>query len=191
MISLIFDTETTTLPSKSLAPDAQGQARIMQLAMLLTDENNKELAVYKSLVMPTDWGPVHPKAYEAHGLSIEQCDDLGMPITHVLSTFAMMYELCDVAVAFNKDFDIQLLDIEFIRHAMVTPRHKPYHCAMKPLTSIMGLTRSNGAPKWPNLKEAFLHCTGKTLENAHDALADVRATGEVWNWLINNKHVNI
>lgn len=192
MISLIFDTETTTLPNKELAPDEPGQARIMQLAMLLTDENNKELAVYKSLILPSDWGPVHPKAYEHHKLTVEQCDKLGTPILHALTTFSMFYELCDVAVAFNKDFDIQLLEIEYLRHATIRPQHKPYHCAMKPLTMLIGLKQEGtNRPKWPKLSEAYTYCTGKTLENAHDALADVRATGQVWNYIVNSKIVNV
>jgi DNA polymerase III subunit epsilon len=37
--------------------------------------------------------------------------------------------------------------------------------------------------KWPKLHEAHRHCFGKEFEDAHDALADVRACAKVFFWL--------
>lgn len=191
MKTLLFDTETTTLPNDALSPEDPNQARIMQLAMMLMNDD-KEIAVYKSLVMPNNWGPVHPKAYEAHRLTIEQCDEFGVNIDLVLQMFGYFYELCDVAVAFNKDFDIKLLEIEYCRQAGVMPRHKPYYCAMKPMTTIVGLKQEgSNRPKWPKLKEAYKFVTGEELEGAHDALSDVRGTGKVWSYIIQNGIVTV
>lgn len=42
----------------------------------------------------------------------------------------------------------------------------------------------NIAYEWPRLQEAYKHAFGKEFEGAHDAMSDIRATKEIYFWLI-------
>jgi hypothetical protein len=60
---------------------------------------------------------------------------------------------------------------------------------MNAKTSICKLEQKNGKAgyKWPKLREAYFHCFGEELKDAHDALVDVRATARVLKWLGENR----
>ena len=188
MITCIFDTETTGLPNKNLPVDHPDQARIVQLAALLLSDDN-EVGCFYSRFQPDAWPPIHPKAYEAHKLSVLDCADCGISAAVALQVFNSFVGVADVVVAHNYKFDVQLIDIELGRAMIQLPPAKPSYCTMEALTPIMGLRRANGAPKWPNLAEALEFCApGTVFDKAHDALADVRATAKVWKWLNANGH---
>ena len=53
-------------------------------------------------------------------------------------------------------------------------------CTMKLATPIVKAVNKNGAAKNANLSEAYKHFTGKDLENAHSAIADVNACVDVY-----------
>lgn len=194
MITLVFDTETTGLPSKSLPADHPQQARIMQIAMLLL-EDGKEVASFYTRLLPDSWGDVHPKALEAHGLSVDSCRQLGVPQALALLAFDQFVQIADRVVAHNLKFDSQLIDIESGLAGVGTVydwTHSKFACTMEILTPLMQLKRKNGGIKWPNLTEALDWCVpGATIEKAHDALGDVRATAKVWTHIMmNNLAVN-
>jgi len=186
MLSLIFDTETTGLPSKTLPPDHPAQARVMQLAMVLMDDD-KEVGCFYSRFMPDEWPTVHPKAYEAHGLTVGACAQCGIEQRIGLELYNQWVDIADNIVAHNYKFDTQLIDIEAGVLVIERLNHKPTFCTMEILTPVMKLTRANGAPKWPNLAEALDYCyPGTKIEKAHDALGDVRATAKVWRHIVKN-----
>jgi DNA polymerase III subunit epsilon len=191
MITLVFDTETTGLPNSKLTCDHPDQARIMQIAMLLLDDD-KEVGCFYSRLLPDEWPPCHLKAYEAHGLTEGLCKDTGVQQALAINNLYAFIEACDVIVAHNIKFDQSLVDIEGGLLGLNQPIEKPRYCTMELMTPIMGLTRANGAIKWPNLAEALSYCVpGQTIDKAHDALSDVRATAKVWRWLINKGLVSI
>jgi DNA polymerase III epsilon subunit-like protein len=45
--------------------------------------------------------------------------------------------------------------------------------------------------KWPKLTEAYRHCYDRDFDGAHDALADVRATADVFRWLVSKGHYKL
>lgn len=183
---MIFDTETTGLPSKTLPPDDPGQARIMQIAMLMV-EDGKEVGSFYTRLMPDNWPATHPKAFEAHGLSHIDCSRSGINQSVALQVFEEFYEAADKVVAHNLAFDSQLIDIELALQNKSCiydwKDESKVACTMMLFTPLVKAKRANGQIKWPTLQETLnFCCPGQVIEKAHDALGDVRATAKVWSW---------
>jgi len=195
MSVLVFDTETTGLPRKELAYNHPEQARIVQLACLVLDNEFKEVASFYSLVRPSGWQDIHPKAQEAHGITVEMCNMFGVPMEHLEHMFNAYYHKCDRVVAHNVAFDKQLIDIE--RAIILGDTDYDWNksfCTMQAMTPVCKLPKKyqngNGVFKWPNLQEAYTFCFNEPFVGAHDALVDVRATARIYKWLAVNKLTN-
>lgn len=186
MITLVVDTETTGLPLKGVPAGDQRQARVMQVgAVLLQDE--KEVACLYTRLYPDQWPEVHPMATAAHGLTVKDCEAVGVGQQFVVNMLADLVDAADIVVAHNYKFDYQMLNIEFeLQGKIFAP--KKHACTMELMTNVCGLTKANGQPKWPTMQEALSHCyLGEVISKAHDALGDVRAAAKVWLWLQQNK----
>lgn len=187
---LVFDTETSNLPQNNIPLDHPAQARIVQFGCLMLDENFKERASFCSLIKPDGW-QIQPGAQSVHGISQEECIRYGLPIEQVFDMFFSLYHLCDIKVAHNKRFDGQLINIECSLLSKFEIDTDEHYCTMQLMTPICQLPSKRGGYKWPKLAEAYKHCTGHEMVNAHGALADCRATAEIFKWLCSNKHVSI
>lgn len=188
---LIFDTETTGFPSKTASISAQ--PHIVQIAMLLVDDNLTEMGCFSTLIKSTGW-TIHPGAQEKHGISVEMCNQFGVPIEYAESVFNDWYWKSNKVVAHNVAFDSQLINFE--RERLLGRNDYIWDksfCTMNAMTPICKLPpRFPGTQyKWPKLSEAYQHCFQKMFDKAHDALADVRATAQVLQWLVTNKHATL
>lgn len=187
---LIFDTETSGFPSASIPATHPDQARIVQLAWLLLDEEFKERASFCSLIRISPSVKIHEGAHKAHGISEKDCYEYGIEQEAAISPFFQLAERCKV-IAHNLKFDYQMMQIEY----EILMRSSYYHfpsefCTMQAMTPICKLPFANSKRgyggqqyKWPTLQEAHQHCFGEEFEGAHDALADVRACARVFKWL--------
>lgn len=192
---LILDTETSGLPLFNAPANDPNQAHIVQLACILLDESFEEKACFNALIKPQLFHTIHPKAQEAHGISIEDCHKYGMPIKDALSVFIGMFYKATTRVAHNIKFDRQLYEIDhklaFDAHPIAYEQASLF-CTMNATTPICKLPKKNnwgaGSYKWPRLEEAYLHIFNEPMINAHDALADVRACARIFKWLMSNEH---
>lgn len=191
---LIFDTETTTFPSKYLPANHPDQARIVQLACLLVDKDFNELECYNTLFKLGPDTKISDGAFQQHKKTWEMCAKEGIEPSVGMLKFQELHSKAQHLVAHNGQFDLQLLNIEhnvmgiydFLPHQSI--------CTMQLMTPICKLpnARKNSFGskyKWPKLTEAHKHCFGCEFDGAHDALADVRATAKVFKWLIDNGHI--
>lgn len=202
---IVFDTETTTFPNPHLPPNHARQARIVQLAAVLTDENFKELGFMNSLIKPTNW-TIQQGAFLAHGISQEKCITEGRDIKEVLKEFFTLATQSLISIAYNGSFDNTLLEIELSHYESNEQaklfgvetqgwlRKRTCFCPMEAMTPICKLpfkvTKRNNFGqkyKWPKLQEAYTYIFKKPFEGAHDALSDVRATLEIYRWLVTRK----
>jgi len=197
---LFFDTETTGLANFGLALNDPAQPRIVQIAMLLADEDGREVLTFKAPILHHDFkiderlvgSDGKPTAFSVNRVSNDLCSRYGVGINQALAMFRMFESKAVLKVAHNYRFDGFLLKAAH-ETAMIAPLDPPIEkfCTMKAMTDIMKLPPTpnmiaagfNNMPKSAKLSEAYEYCTGRKIENAHDALADVKACKDVFFWI--------
>lgn len=180
-MKLLYDTETSGLAFESLPPENPKQPRIVQLAAILTDDQGNEVSILKVMVKPD--GFVVPENM-VHGITNEQALKTGIPLKNALSIFGHLAFVADELIAFNDKYDRLVITGECIRVGFKAPfeSRKTFYM-MKPMENICKLPGSYpGKFKWPKLIEAHRYCFQKDFDAAHDAMADVRATINIWKW---------
>lgn len=184
--TLVFDTETTGLPKNYKAPPTDpSHPFITQLAAILYNSTWEPIAEFKTLIQPAGW-VIEIEASAKTGITTEHCVRYGMPIELALMTFRHMMERADLSVAHNFSFD--LLMTEAAAHRAALPplfANRPVFCTMKAYTNVVAI-KSKWGYKWPTLQETHKFCFGTEFADAHDALADVRACGRVFNHGVRN-----
>lgn len=168
---LFFDCETTGLPPR---------ARMAQLAFVLCDEQGNIITEYASRVKPNGWVIPKEKFFIENNMSTERCEAEGKPVFEVLREFQEALKQCSYKIAHNIAFDKQIVQNELILAGIEYRlfQFKKEACTMLSSMNYVGARNKNGGIKWPKLDEMYKKCFNKELENAHDALADVRATAE-------------
>lgn len=179
---LFLDTETTGF-SKNGNLIQPGQARVCQIAMLLTDGEGKSLNEFSSLIRPDGW-VVGDGAKAVHGFSTEMCERFGINFKAMVSLYQRLASMATGIVAHNSEFDRKMMEIEEEYH---TPSYKkvitPWIDTMKPNTDIVKAPHKNGGNgyKWPTLEETLVFYTGRSLGNtAHNAMYDVQACRDIF-----------
>lgn len=162
------------------------------MAWLLVDEEFNELDSYKEYLKIDGKFDINPKAAERNGLTAEVCDK-GVDRVGALIKFNSV--ACgNKLIAFNLWFDSQMIDLETKLYCELNSIYNwklDGFCPMLHMTDICRLPHPRGWKgkyKWPKLQEAYRFCFGEDFEGAHDALADVRATARVLQWIIKQGH---
>ena len=156
-----FDLETTGI---STASD-----RIIEICMIKTDFDGKELDSYHSLVNPGNV-EMRAEAEDKHGISMEMLKD--QPTFEMIASEVNDFiGDCDLGGYNALFFDVPFLCEEFMRCGIVFSHRN--RAVMDPF-----LIYSNYEKR--DLTNAYKKYTGKSLEGAHRAEADVRATMEIF-----------
>ena len=92
-----------------------------------------------------------------------------------MQELSSLWPRASVVVAHNVRFDLQLIQFSCDRTSTRLPRLQSF-CTMRESTKIINLPGG----KWPRLEEAYRFYFGETIDDAHDALADVRACMRVF-----------
>ena len=175
-----FDTETTGFVKKgALVQD--GQARCVQLAALLCDENGKELDRVYEIIKP-DGFVIPDQVAKIHGVTQERALAEGKDRIQVLTRFQGMFERSSLIVAHNFDYDRSIMEIEeAYSNGLFDWTGRPAsYCTMKSSTNICKIPSARGGYKWPKLMEIYKHFFHKEFDKAHDAFADMFAMKEVF-----------
>lgn len=172
MIALFFDTETTGFKSSKFTPE------IVQIGALLQDtETKRVLAELNVIVAPKN--PIPEVVSNIHGITDELAAAYGMEGSGVEAIFALMVRMSDVAVAHNLAFDRGIVQDAWPTASGILAE-KSHFCTMQNAKEAVGLPGKYGGLKNPKLAEAYRHFFGEDFENAHDAMADVRACRDVY-----------
>jgi DNA polymerase-3 subunit epsilon len=187
MKRLYFDTETTGFPAKA-GTHIDRCPSIVQLAAILVDDELGEMASVNQIIRPLNW-TVPDEVAAVHGITTSKAMAFGVPIRSAMSVFAQMTRLADQVVAHNINFDLKFLAYEFDRIGNGNViADKPGFCTMEATTDICKIPgRWPGKFKWPKLMEAHIFLLGGGFDDAHDALADVRACHRIHRHLIDNQ----
>ena len=195
---VIFDTETSGIPSSRATLDDPCQPYILQLGYVVIDENFKEINSFVSLINNHADFPIESGAFDAHHITHDMCNKYGIDIDVALSLFYNVCETADKIVAFNLYFDKQLIEIaqsRSEREYFEIDFKSLGFCAMLASTPICQIKYKDPKKqgfKWPKLKEAYeFMYKDKQFNDGHDALRDVRKTTEVLKYLVQNKHCSL
>lgn len=191
MKALVYDTETTGLPLFNEASNDPRQPHIVQLAALLVDlASGKTLSSIDFTVKHDGWESC-AQALAAHGITTEIANDIGVPELVALEGFTALWLNSDLRIAHNEQFDARIIRCALHRFDPgMSPekwRDGTAECTQQLATPIMKLPptermRLAGRThhKSANLREAYLHFTGRELVDAHTAMADAQGCREVY-----------
>lgn len=188
--ALFFDTETTGLPLFNEPSEDPRQPHIVQLGAMLVDLDSwKTLATLDVMCRPEGW-TIPDEVSAIHGITTEMAADLGVPESLAVE---MLLDLVGSRgrIAHNESFDARIVRIACLRFFEAGQadawKDGAAECTATMATPIMKLPPTpkmlragRRHHKTPNLSEAYLFFTGRTLENAHSALADVQACAAVY-----------
>jgi DNA polymerase III subunit epsilon len=173
---IIIDCETTGVPRNYKAPisDSSNWPRVVQVAWALYDKDERPLESTVHLVQP-DGFKIPPDAQRVHHITTERALAEGKKLKDVLIEFGSAVEKSGVIVAHNIKFDVNVISAEYLRLELQPPfANKKHICTMEMTTSFCRIPGQYGY-KWPTLSQLYSILFEKSLEEAHDAGADVAA----------------
>jgi DNA polymerase III epsilon subunit-like protein len=188
---LVFDTETTGLPTERNAPitATHKYPYILQLSYVLYDTvERRTLAVRDDYVRVAAQVPISASSTAIHGIDRTVCEQRGVPIEEALERFRAHVASADVLVAHNLQFDERMIEVECLRSQLASPFfQKPLKCTMLTNVNVCKLAhatfRGGNNYKWPTLAELHQHCFQTVPVGLHNALTDVRACLRCFVWL--------
>lgn len=196
-LALFYDTETTGLPDFKAPSESPNQPHIVQLAACLVDMGNRQtISSMDVVIRPNGW-TIPAEVSEVHGITNEYAGAVGIEEKTALDMFMELWAGPGrLRVAHNESFDARIIRIALKRFydqpGEVIPKSDEWksgnaECTAKlatPLCQIPPTEKMVRAGfnkfKTANLSEAYLHFTGKELENAHSAMADVQGCMTVY-----------
>ena len=155
-----------------------GQGRVCQIAMILSDSKGNTLGEIASLVKPHDW-QIQSGAQKVHGHTDKKCEDFGLIQAGMVSAFIHFINMATIVVAHNEEFDREMMNVELAysdvvgKGDAVKRLQSPWICTMKKNKHI-----ANG--RWPKLDATLKHYCNREIMNAHDAMADTRACRDIF-----------
>lgn len=164
---LFFDCETTGFSS---------QARVVQLAWICQNADGETIGEHSHVIKP-DGFDIPEKTTAIHGISTQEALDGGDDLKEVINSFLSYALSADLLVGHNVAFDIRMIQQELDRGWMHDIKSIESVCTMKKATKFCG--------KKPKLQKLYEKLFCEQFENAHDALADVRATARCY-WELKN-----
>lgn len=182
---LFFDTETTGLPKNYKAPytDLENWPRVVQLSWLISE--NSEVIKESDNIIKVDF-PIPAQSSAVHGITNEVSLAKGKELSQVLDELLADIEEVDALICHNLSFDLAILQSELLRAQKNPELNKKMFCTMKSAVDYCKLPGRYGF-KWPKLEELYDICFQEKLENAHDAMVDVKATFRVFDKLERDK----
>lgn len=146
-------------------------ARIIQIAATkIKIDGTKE--VKKMLINPEK--RISPESTEVHGITDEMVKDAPV-FRQIATSLRAWYKDCDLATFNGNQYDIPLLNAELVRAGL-----EPIDWDFNTFDARILYQKL-----FPNtLSDIYFRLTGKVLENAHDAQADVNSSIEIGDILL-------
>lgn len=173
-----YDTETTGLPDWSVPSGDPCQPHIVQLAGFLCNAETQEVIQSMDVIVKPDGWEIPEEMTVIHGISNEMAMDIGIPeklAVELLLALRGDFE----RVAYNKTFDQRIIRIALKRFFDDEELEEKWAVKEDHHDSMRMAQKAFGG-KNMKLADAYLKSTGKTLENAHTAMADTMACMEIY-----------
>jgi DNA polymerase III subunit epsilon len=178
MKALFYDSETSGLPLFNDPSEDPRQPHIVQLAAKLIDlETRKVHASFDVIIEPKEWA-IPEDVAKIHGITHELACQVGIDEPLAIRLLLNLWDCADVRVGHSEPFDARIIRIGLKRYADKLPAYDAdewkagtAHCTGQMSRSHCKLPKN----KMPTLTEALEVLTGRKLEGAHTAGADVDA----------------
>lgn len=176
---LSYDFETSGLLDYKALHDPSRQPHVAQIAAVLYSNDAKIVSQIDFLIKPEGW-TIPQAATDIHGITTEMCEKYGISIKNGLAIFNQLVKKQPLIIGHNiEGYDNHLLKIECQRIG------QPYLLeglqtfdTMKTTTALCKIPKLKGFGfKFPKLTELHTHLFGVGFDGAHNALADVQASG--------------
>lgn len=169
-----IDTETTGLNKNT--------DRIIQLAVSKFDENFNILMEKSWYIKPTGTWKINPDAQAIHNISEELINEQGVSLKSIAPEFLSLIEGTSILTYNGSTFDISFIQREFEREGIETgfENHE--------FIDGYDIERRLNSNK---LTDVYRRYYGDNFEDAHDAMADVRATIAVFKAQCERHHTTI
>jgi len=171
---LFLDTETTGFKKSGLI--VEGQARVVQLGMILTDKFGKSIMEFCTMIRHDKQWSIGDGAQAIHGKTDDDCQKHGISFDQAFYIYQHMADRADKTIAHNAAFDKSMMEVEaaYVSHLYASPnetRRDNWYCTMNANAGLSG---------GKSLANCYKHYTGKEIKDAHDAMADTRACMAVY-----------
>jgi len=115
---IIFDTETTGLPKsrQSLVTDTKEWPHIVQFSYIIYDMSTNKLEVVSDHIIKLAAEiDIPEESINIHGITKEISNENGISIKEVIDKFMVDLTDCNLLIAHNLEFDMNMLIVELIR----------------------------------------------------------------------------
>jgi DNA polymerase-3 subunit epsilon len=175
---LFFDTETNDLIKYNLRNEFEKHPRIVQLAWELYNDDGDIYNNGNYIIYPMDF-IISEESSAIHGITMQDALDKGIGIHTALKRFNDDVDACDMIIAHNLEFDLPVINTEFLRAKIQTDiMKKRKFCTMKSsnVISFCEIPFQYGdGYKWPSLSELYKQLFDRDFDGGHDASEDVKA----------------
>jgi DNA polymerase III epsilon subunit-like protein len=180
-----WDTETCGIPKTRVRPIRENlskfdDARIVSLSAVKFSSRGREIDTFNRIIKPIGYqvGATH-----IHGITHEYAEEHGVPFKTAFQEFIeFIGDRCNILCAHNSLFDEGIIGHELLRIGL-DPNKDFLDKYIFNCTHEMYKKRFLSPIKLTNLyKDIF----GKEFDNAHNSLADARACGQVYPYLMGN-----
>ena len=180
---LFIDSETSGLPNDNWPNyDENYWPRLVQLAYAIYDEDGTKKESRGFLIKPYGF-EISASATKIHGITNEFALNNGLELSQVLREFSEKPEDSKILAGHNINFDLNVVQFEYIRRKEQLNLPKKVICTMRHPRIINYCqlpSRSGYGYKWPRLCELHKILFDCDFEGAHDALSDVLATAKCY-----------
>ena len=164
MKHLIFDTETTGIPSNSIRA-ADKQPRIIEITMSIWNDDDNGVLSFDARFDPEI--PIPPAVTKVTGITDAMVKGCAPFRGEKADMIRELIEAVDVVVAHNLSFDKLVIDSEFERANERKPKWPRGVCTVEATEHVNGYRMKLG--------ELHQYLFAKGLEGAHRSKADVEA----------------
>lgn len=162
-----FDVETTGLDTSN--------DYVIQLSGVKFDIDFNIIAEMNKYVLPLKEFTIADGAFEKHGISKEYLVANGLPMKEVGEEFIEFIEGCDMLSYNGNRFDVKILSKDLKAVGLDLDLNRTFYDALALEAKLQPRT----------LDATYKKYTGKDLENAHNALYDVKATIKIFKHQLN------
>jgi len=190
---IIFDTETTGLPKNrnTSVTETESWPYIVQFSYIIYDMTTKTLEkVSDSIICLDDSMEIPEESSKIHGITKTLSLEKGVPIKIAIDEFMEDIKQCEMLIAHNMEFDMNMVIVEMIRlnkqneewqelnsinYERIMKIEK--YCTMKETErkcNIKAISKAGKEyTKYPTLAELHTHLFKTHAKNLHNSLNDI------------------